>query len=187
MTPMKALTGLITVSALIFGAGIDNARAHCDGEDGPVAKATYKALETDDLNLVLPYAPASAEAQLDTTFAEAQAARTLGPAARKVADRLFLETRIRLHRAGEGVTFAGIKPAAIDHEPMIPAAEQAIESGDLQEIKAVLLKEIDHVLGERLAHARKLREASSELAWRAAARERISAELGLTTFAEGIH
>lgn len=163
-------------------------RAHCDGEDGPVAKAAYKAMETGNLNLVVPYAAASTEAELKATFAEAQAARTLGSAARKVADRLFPETTIRLHRAGEGATFTGIKPAGIDYGPMIPAAERAIESGDLQEIKAVLLKEADHMLGERLAHVRKLREASSEPASYnqvAAARERISAELGLITFAEG--
>lgn len=73
---------------------------------------------------------------------------------------------------------------------MIPAAEQAIESGDLQAIKAVVLKEIDHVLGERLAHLRKLRQVSSEPAnynQVAAARGRVSAELGFITFAEGIH
>ena len=188
MTLMKVLTAPVVALSLIFG--ISDARAHCDGEDGPVAKAVYKALETGNLNLVLPYAPASAEAELNATFADARKARALGPDARKVADRLFLETTIRLHRAGEGATFTGVKAAGIDYGPMIPAAEQAIESGDLQGIKAVVLKEIDHVLGERLAHVRKLRQVSSEPAnysQVAAARERISAELGFIIFAEGIY
>lgn len=188
MTLMKALTAFVLASSLVFS--ISDARAHCDGEDGPVAKAVYKALETGNLNLVLPYAPASAEAELKTTFAGARKARALGPDARKVADRLFLETAIRLHRAGEGATFTGVKAAGIDYGPMIPAAEQAIESGDLQAVKAVVLKEIDHVLGERLVHLRKLREVSSEPAdysQVAAARERVSAELGFIIFAEGIY
>lgn len=63
---------------------------------------------------------------------------------------------------GKGATFTGIKPAGIDYGPMIPAAEQATASGDLQAIKAVVLKEIDYLLGERLAHLRKLRQVSSE-------------------------
>lgn len=187
MTLMKALTAFVVASSLIFS--MNAARAHCDSEDGPVARAVQKALETGNLNLVLPYAPASAEAELKATFAEARKVRILGADARKLADRLFLETAIRLHRAGEGATFTGVKPAGIDYGPMIAAAERALETGDLQTIKAVLLKEIDHILGERLAHVRELRKVSSEPTnynQVAAARERISAELGFITFAEGL-
>lgn len=72
---------------------------------------------------------------------------------------------------------------------MIPAAERSLESGDLQSIKSVLLEEIDHVLGERLAHVRELRKVSSEptnYTEVVAARDRISAELGFIIFAEGL-
>ena len=188
MTLVKTVMGSVIALAIAFGGG--EARAHCDSEDGPVAKAVQKALETGNLNLVLPYAPATAEAELKATFAEARKVRALGPDARKLADRSFLETTIRLHRAGEGATFTGIKPAGINYGPMIPAAERAIETGDLQTIKAVLGEGIDHVLGERLAHVRELRKVTSEPAnynQVAAARERISAELGFVTFAEGVH
>jgi hypothetical protein len=102
---------------------------------------------------------------------------------------MFLETAIRLHRAGEGAPYTGLKQAGIDYGPMIPAAEGALESGELQEVKAVLLPEIDHSLAERLSHARSLRKATAEPtnhADVAAARERISAELGFITFAEGL-
>jgi hypothetical protein len=100
-----------------------------------------------------------------------------------------METAIRLHRAGEGAGFTGLKPAGIDYGPMIPAAERLLETGDLQSIKSALLEEIDHVLGERLAHIRELRKVSTEPANYtdvAAARERLSAELGFITFAEGL-
>ena len=128
MTVIKALSGFVIVSGLVLG--VSDARAHCDSVDGPVAKAIHKALETDNVNLVLPYAPASAEAELKATFAEARKVRGLGFDARKLADRSFMETAIRLHRAGEGAGFAGLKPAGIDYGPMIPAAEQSLESGD---------------------------------------------------------
>jgi Family of unknown function (DUF6448) len=187
MTVLKALSGLVIVFGLVLGGS--DARAHCDSVDGPVAKAIQKALETGNINLVLPYAPVSAEAELKATFAEAREVRALGPDARKLADRSFMETAIRLHRAGEGAGFTGLKPAGIDYGPMIPAAERSLETGDLQSIKIALLEEIDHVLGERLAHIRELRKVSTEPANYtdvAGARERISAELGFITFAEGL-
>jgi len=188
MSITRALIGSVIAFSVVFGVG--SARAHCDGEDGPVAVAVQKALETGNVNLVLPYAPASAEAELKATFADARKVRALGPDARKVADRLFLETAIRLHRAGEGAPFTGVKPAGIDYGPMIPAAEKAIETGDLQPVKAVLAEKIDHILGERLAHVLELRKVSSEPVDHdqvAAARERVSAELGFIIFAEGLH
>ncbi len=40
------------------------AQAHCDGIDGPVATAAASALETGNVNLALPYAPAEAEAEI---------------------------------------------------------------------------------------------------------------------------
>ena len=187
MTVMKTLSGFVIASGLVLGGS--DARAHCDSVDGPVSKAIYKALETGNINLVLPYAPASAEAELKATFAEARKVRALGPDGRKLADRSFMETAIRLHRAGEGAGFTGLKPAGIDYGPMIPAAERSLETGDLQSIKSVLIEEIDHVLGERLSHIRELRKVSSEPASYsevAAARDRISAELGFITFAEGL-
>ena len=88
-------------------------------------------METGNINLVLPYAPASAEEELKATFAEARKVRGLGPDGRKLADRSFMETAIRLHRAGEGAGFTGLKPAGIDYGPMIPAAEGSLETGDL--------------------------------------------------------
>jgi hypothetical protein len=187
MAVMKALAGFVIASGLILG--VSDARAHCDSVDGPVAKGIQKALETGNINLVLPYAPATAEAELKATFAEARNVRALANDARKLADRSFMETAIRLHRAGEGAGFTGLKPVGIDYGPMIAAAERSLESGDLQPVKSALLEEIDHVLGERLAHIRELRKVSSEptnYAEVAAARDRISAELGFITFAEGL-
>jgi hypothetical protein len=72
---------------------------------------------------------------------------------------------------------------------MIPAAERALETGDLQSVRAILLEEINHVLGEKLAHARETRKAPAEpltVAEVPAVRERISAELGFITLAEGL-
>ena len=56
--PMNNQTRILTVgiaasfvAALSFGA--TSVSAHCDGMDGPVVKAAQKALETNNVNLVL--------------------------------------------------------------------------------------------------------------------------------------
>ena len=114
----KALLVSVLAGGLLFGA--QNASAHCDALDGPVATAALEALEAQNVNLVLPYAPASAEAELSAAFEQAVAARASGPAAKAVADRYFFETLIRVHRASEGEGFTGLKPAGLDHGPVIP-------------------------------------------------------------------
>lgn len=165
------------------------AEAHCDGIDGPVATAAQRAIETGNVNLALPYAPASAEAEIVARFQEARRVRTRGRDARALADRAFVETVVRLHRIGEGASYTGLRPAGVDYGPMIPAAEQAIQTGDVAAVRALLLEEIDHGLAQRLAHARDLGAATAEPRNHegvAAARERISAELGFITYAEGL-
>jgi hypothetical protein len=183
----KPLLASIIAAALLFAG--PEAQAHCDALDGPVAKAVAKALDTGNLNPVLAYAPATAEAEIAAAFDRSRKVRELGADARALADQAFMETVIRLHRAGEGAAYTGLKPAGLDYGPVVPAAELAVETGDLAELKAALMKEIEHALSERLAHVRELQKASLEPQTAAevpSARERISAELGLITYAENI-
>jgi hypothetical protein len=67
----KPLT--IWVLALMGGLflGFSSAQAHCDAANGPVATAAVKALETKNVNLILPYAPAAAEVELAAAFEQA--------------------------------------------------------------------------------------------------------------------
>jgi Family of unknown function (DUF6448) len=183
----KKISYFLAASVLLLAG--PNAWAHCDTVDGPVAMAVGKALETGNVYLVLPYASASAEQELHEAFAQARKVRVLGPEARVLADRSFLETAIRLHRAGEGAPYTGLKPAGQDFGPVIPAAEQAVDSGDLSKLRAVLMEEIEHALSERLAHVRETRAAPKEPTTSAdvqAARERVGVELGFVIFAESL-
>jgi hypothetical protein len=188
MTKIKMLMASILAAGMLLG--VPNAQAHCDSIDGPVAKAVQKALETGNVNPVLAYAPVAAEAEIRAAFEQARKVRILGADARALADRSFMETAIRLHRAGEGAAYTGLKPAGIDYGPAIPAAEQAVETGDLSKLKTVLVEELDHVLRERLAHVREFQKASKEPKTASevvVARKRISAELGFVVFAETVH
>lgn len=187
MIRTASLVAAVIATGLLFGA--QRAQAHCDSVDGPVAKAVQKALEDGNVNPVLAYAPLAAEPEIHSAFARSRKVRDLGPEARSLADQAFMETVIRLHRAGEGAVYTGLKPAGIDYGPVIPAAEHAVESGDLGELEAVLTEEVRHALSERLAHVRALQKASLEPETAAEvpqARERVSAELGFITFAENL-
>ena len=188
MTRIKLLTAALLSGGLLF-ASQQSAQAHCDSIDGPVAKAALVALDTGNVNAALPYAPASAEGEIKAAFANSLKVRALGPDAKALADRAFIETTVRLHRAGEGAPYTGLKPAGLDHGPAIPAAERALASGDLSQVKTVLTHEMEHGLAERFTHARHVQahtiapKSANDVA---AARERASAELEFVTYVEGL-
>lgn len=106
------------------------ARAHCDGLDGPVVKAAQQALATGNPDPVLIWVRKADEPQVRTAFAQAVKVRALNAAARSLADTYFFETVVRLHRAGEGVAFTGLKPSGRDLGPAIPAADLALATGN---------------------------------------------------------
>lgn len=109
--------------------GAQRAYAHCDGMDGPVVKAAQQALATRDVNFVLIWVQSAGEGEVRKAFANTMAVRKLNSQARELADLYFFETVVRIHRAGEGEPYTGLKPAGRDLGPAIPAADQAIEDG----------------------------------------------------------
>ena len=165
------------------------AAAHCDGEDGPVATAALRALETGNVSLALPYAPAAAEAEISRAFDQARAVRRLGDQARALADRHFMETVVRLHRAGENAPYVGLQPSGTDHGPAIPAAERALATGQAAPVVDLLTAALQHQVTERLERARGVpgRPEPRSAAEVQAARERVTAAFAFIGYVEGIH
>lgn len=114
------------------------ALGHCDGMDGPVVKAAQKALETGQVNLVLIWVQKADEAEVRKAFEQTVAVRKLSPEAKVLADRYFFETLVRLHRAGEGAPYTGLKPAGRDLGPAIPAADKALEERTVEPLLKIL-------------------------------------------------
>ena len=104
---------------------------HCDSMDGPVVKAARRALELGNVNLILPSVPKRGEAEVIRAFDKVTQMRQDGALTREVADLYFFETVARVHRAGEGAPYTGLKPAGLDVGPVIPLAEKAIETGNV--------------------------------------------------------
>jgi hypothetical protein len=145
---------------LALGLGIfallpARALAHCDGLDGPVVKAAQRALETRNPALVLIWVQERDEPEIRKAFEQTLAVRELSPQARELADRFFFETLVRVHRAGEGAPFTGLKPAGRDLGPAIPAADEAIRVGSVGPVNRLLTRTIHerlrHLFGEVIA------------------------------------
>jgi hypothetical protein len=66
----------------------------------------------------------------------------------ELADRLFFETLVRVHRAGERAPFTGLKPAGRDLRPAIPAADKAIEEGSVESVVKLLTAAMQEQLRE---------------------------------------
>lgn len=158
---------------------------HCDSLDGPVVGAAREALRQGDVDLVLPYVPTDAEPEVRQAFDLAVKVRALGSEAGDVADRWFFETVVRLHRAGEGAPFTGLKPAGLDVGPVIPAAEQALRSGSPEPLTETLCDVVSEQVGRRYAHVVRLRSHASDGV--PAAREYVEAMLGLQVWAHGVY
>ena len=118
---------------LLWGIG------HCDTMDGPLVTLAKRALEEKNVNLVLPWVRAEDDDEIRHVFDHAQAVRELGPKARALADRHFFETLVRIHRAGEGAPFTGLKPAGLDLGPAVPAADRSLKVGSADEVVTLLV------------------------------------------------
>jgi hypothetical protein len=118
---------------------------HCDSLDGPVVAAARRALDAGDVDLVLPFVPEQGEAEVRGVFQSALRVRELNDDAREVADRLFFETVVRLHRAGEGAPYTGLKPAGQSFGPVIPLAEISVETGSAEPVVDFLSGRLDEV------------------------------------------
>jgi hypothetical protein len=182
----------LTLAALVLGLvalAPGAALAHCDAVDGPVATAARRALDTRNVDLILPFAPAAAEAELTAAFERAVVVREKGAEARALADRFFMETAVRLHRAGENAPYTGLQPAGTGHGPAIAAAEAALASSRLAPLLAFLNEEVGRAVTERFqqATASKAATAPTGRDGVAAARERVSAELAFVGYVEALY
>lgn len=127
--------GIVAAAVIIFAmAWAGGAFAHCDTLDGPVVMKAKEALEKKDVKLVLPWVAAKDEAEIRHAFELAVAVRGKGKMEKELADRFFFETLVRVHRAGEGAPYAGLKPAGLDMGPAIPAADKALDTGNPMEV-----------------------------------------------------
>jgi uncharacterized protein DUF6448 len=148
-TRFQALFALMVISALILMPSA--AAAHCDTMNGPVVTDANAALRTGDVTPVLKWVRQADELEIRTAFERAMKVRALGPEAREIADNYFFETLVRVHRAGEGEPYTGLKPAGTEVEPVILQADHALQTGSLDTLVKQATSDVSDGIRQRFA------------------------------------
>lgn len=160
------------------------AQAHCDTLDGPVVTAARQALDKGSVTPVLAWVQKADEADIRAAFDKTLAVRKLGPQARDLADRYFFETLVRVHRAGEGAPYTGLKPAG-QPEPALAAADRSIAAGKPDEVAALLSRRTHDGLHRHFEQVMKLRKYAPDDV--AAGRSYVHAYVEYVHYVEGLH
>lgn len=157
--------------------------SHCDTMGGPVIADARIALERSDVTPVLKWVKPESEAEIRAAFAKTLSVRALGAEARELADRYFFETLVRIHRAGEGAPYTGLKDAPV--EPIVAMADRAIAEGSDRAMIEAIAGHMTEAIGEKfraVLEASKRKDASVE-----AGREYVEAYVIFMHYVEGIH
>lgn len=139
---LPALRSFLVLAVVVAVLAPLPALAHCDTLDGPVVAAAKRALDTGNPAYALVWVKPAAENELLAAFRTARGAHDAG-------ERAFFETLVRLHRAGEGAPYTGLKPAGTDLGPAIPAADAAIASGNVDPLTALLAETLQRGVADR--------------------------------------
>ena len=127
----------------------------------------------------------SKEKEVREAFAHSLAVRALGPEARDLADRLFFETLVRVHREGEGAPYTGLKPQGVEIEPAIAAADRALETGSADALVEMLAPEAERGIRARVARAAEARQRMAQSVERG--RAYVAAYVDFVHYAERLH
>lgn len=139
---LKFKTVLSLLILLSLGLTFNNVSAHCDRENGPVAKAAREALQESDFNTIVIWVGKEQESELKQKFNQSLNVYKAGGDSKKLAEQYFMETAVRLHREAEGFPYEGLKPAS-PNPPDIEAAEKALETGNFGPVMQLFNEEME--------------------------------------------
>lgn len=149
------LLGMIMAAGTIIWITPVRAFAHCDTMDGPTAKDGQKALESGNINYALKWIQEEFEGELKEVFELSRRVRGLNEDAKELADRYFIENLIRIHRAGEGASYGGVKPHGVPIDEKVAAADQSIATGTLKPLEGLVtpqvMQELDGLFEKAMA------------------------------------
>jgi len=140
------------------------ASAHCDSYDGPVITDAVKALETNNVGLVLKWIDVEQEQEIISLFEKTYRLKSGDQEVYGIVKKHFFETLVRLHRETEGEPYTGLKPAG-STEHIIQLSDRALENGDIDSLAGKLTNLTGQVIQEKyekVAALHRDRDASVE-------------------------
>lgn len=182
-------TSLQTVLSLVFVSffmvfGSPPASAHCDSYDGPTIKDATKALETNNVNLVLKWITPEQEKEIIPLFNKTYALKSSDKEVYAIVEKHFFETLVRLHRETEGAPYTGLKPSGTT-KPIIQLSDQAIESKNIDDLLVKLNNHIGKAIREKYLKVAALDKVKNDSPEKG--REYVEAYVDYTHTIEAIH
>jgi hypothetical protein len=175
---------LVTLIAGILFAGAGKVYAHCDTPEGPVIEAAKLALRKGDVTPILKWVGKDVENDIKEAFAITLKVRSQGENAKQLADMYFFETLVRLHRAGEGESYTGIKPfGTVD--PAFISADKALEQDSADDLAGDIAKAVQEEIQKRFERASELKKHADESV--EAGRAYVEAYIKYIHFVETVH
>jgi len=179
---MKSVGAFIVAGAFILMLPL-TANAHCDTMDGPTVADGIKAMESNNINYVLKWVQPKYEQELTDKFNLSMQVKDLNPEAKELSEQYFFSELVRMHRAGEGAPFDGLKPHGTPIDEKVLAADQSLVVGNLSPMAGLMEDDKMPELTKRFDHAMALK--NYDINDVAAGREYIEAYVQFFKFAEG--
>lgn len=94
-------------------------------------KDAIKALENNDVDLVLKWITPEQEKEICSLFNKTYALKSYDEKVYEIVEKHFFETLVRLHRESEGARYTGLKPAGSTKQ-IIQMTDTALHEGDIE-------------------------------------------------------
>jgi hypothetical protein len=180
---LMATASIILILMLTTFIGLP-ASAHCDSYDGPVIKDAMKALETNNVSLVLKWVNEKQEQEIVSLFSKTYSLKKGDKEIYAIVEKHFFETLVRFHRETEGAPYTGLKPSGTT-KIIVQMSDQAIANGSADDMINKLNAHIDKVIREKyqkVSDMSKVKDTSTEKG-----REYVKAYVDYTHTLEAIH
>jgi hypothetical protein len=173
---------LLILSILFFSS--QTTFAHCDSYDGPVIKDAEKALEENNVDLVLKWINQEQEAEIIGLFRKTYNLNSADKEVYDIVKKHFLETLVRLHRETEGASYTGLKPAGTT-KVIIQLSDNAISTGSVDDLVGKLNNHIEKIVREKYKKVAALSKVKDESVEKG--REYVKAYVDYTHTLEAMH
>lgn len=177
-------TFMVSLIAIFSLISIQPASAHCDSYDGPALIDAARALETNNVDLVLKWINTDMEAEVVPLFHKTYSLKNGDREVYEIVKKHFYETLIRLHREMEGAPFTGLKAAGTT-APITVMSDKALQTGDFDSLLKALNKHVNAQLQEKyekVAALYKVKDNSVE-----EGRQYVAAYVDYTHSVEAVH
>lgn len=171
----------VAAFTVLFLATPRDAAAHCDTLDGPVILDARKAIEAKDITPILKWVKPKDEKAVRAAFNKVFASKSKSP---ETVEHAFFSTLVKIHRAGEGAPFTGLKPAGAV-EPAVAEADKALASGSADALVKLITDDISAGIKSRYEHAAVTYKHKDESV--AQGREFVEAYVAFTHYVERLH